>query len=75
MTEPVYPGDPGAQAEVQQSCAERMAGMFGGLGVEVPPSLVVVGYAPDEGAWAAGSRIGVCGLQSRVVKLTDPLFR
>lgn len=73
MSGTAYPGDRDARAQVQQSCEERMAGMFGGLGAEVPPSLTVVGYAPDEGAWSAGSRIGVCGLQSRVGKLTGPL--
>jgi hypothetical protein len=70
-----YPGDREAKTEVQRGCEDRMANMFGGLGAEVPPSLVVVGYAPDEGAWAAGTRIGVCGLQLGAGKLVGPLPR
>ncbi|WP_103351992.1 DUF4190 domain-containing protein [Amycolatopsis sp. CA-128772] len=69
-----YPGDPEAAAEVDRSCQDRLSTRFGG-GFEIPQSLVLVGYAPDEQAWSAGARIGTCGLEGRSGRLTGPLPR
>ncbi|MEV6829398.1 DUF4190 domain-containing protein [Amycolatopsis sp. NPDC051102] len=69
-----YPGDREATAGVNRSCQTRSDTLFGGA-YEIPPGLVLVGYAPDEKAWKAGARIGTCGLEARAGRLTGPLPR
>ncbi|MFI5592552.1 DUF4190 domain-containing protein [Amycolatopsis sp. NPDC051758] len=71
-----YPGSRDARASAQSSCESRLANMFGGRGAgRLPGELQLVGYPPDEAAWAAGSRLAVCGLEPRTGRLTGPLNR
>lgn len=72
---PAYPGEGAAQAAAQRGCEDRLAGMFGGHGVELPPGLKIVGYAPDEATWVAGKPVAVCGLESRSGPLVGPFPR
>jgi hypothetical protein len=67
-----YPGDREAATTADRSCQDRMAGMFGGAGIGIPPELVLAGYAPDEKAWEAGERIATCGLQARSGRYSGP---
>ena len=74
--ETAYPGDREAQASVLSRCEVRLSSMFGGTGAgSMPAELVYAGYAPDEAAWAAGSRIAVCGAQLRSGQLVGPWRR
>lgn len=61
-----YPGEKQAAAAVERSCQDRLDTLFHGEdAVELPPEVVVVGYAPDEKAWAEGKRNATCGMQRR----------
>ncbi|HEY3479695.1 MAG TPA: DUF4190 domain-containing protein [Streptomyces sp.] len=73
MPQPAYPGERVAKAEAQRGCEDRLATMYGGQAAELPPGLEIVGYAPDEAAWVAGSPVAVCGLEPRSGTLFGPL--
>jgi hypothetical protein len=48
------------QVAARESCEDRQVGVE----PEIPRELDIVGYGPDQEAWAAGNRTAVCGLQA-----------
>lgn len=59
-----YPGDRKVHDTALSVCTDRLKNALGESGVS-PAEPVIVGYGPDETAWAAGMRVAVCGFESR----------